>query len=85
MPSASGKSTKPAKKELDAAVALIEALGAEWKPDVYENRYRKRLQKIVERKRKGQTLDVPTAGKDEPEAVPDFMAALKVALEAAKK
>ena len=85
VPSASGKSTKPAKKELDAAVALIEALGADWKPDAYEDRYRKRLQKIVDRKRKGQTIDVPTDGKDEPEAVPDLMAALKEALAAAKK
>ena len=85
VPSASGKSTKPAKKQLDAAVALIEALGAEWKPDAYEDRYRKRLQKIVDRKRKGQTIDVPTDDKDEPDAVPDLMAALKEALAAAKK
>lgn len=85
VPSASGKSTKPAKKELDAAVALIEALGAECKPDAYEDRYRKLLQKIVDRKRKGQTIEVPTDDRDEPEAVPDLMAALKEALAAAKK
>ena len=85
VPSASGKSTRPAKKELDAAIALIEALGTDWKPDAYEDRYRKRLQKIVDRKRKGQTIDVPTDDKDEPDAVPDLMAALKEALAAAKK
>jgi DNA end-binding protein Ku len=83
--SASGKSTKPAKKELDAAVAVIEALGAEWKPDAYEDRYRKRLQKIVAKKRKGQTIEIPDDGDGEPDAVPDLMAALKEALAAAKK
>lgn len=85
VPNAAGKSTKPAKKERDAAVALIEALGCEWQPEKYEDRHRKRLQKIVAKKRKGQTIEVPTDGADEPEAVPDLMAALKEALAAAKK
>src|SRR3954453_20791699 len=52
VPSAGGTSTKPVKKELDGAVELIEALGADWKPDRYEDLYRKRLQKVVNRKRK---------------------------------
>src|SRR3954464_476252 len=43
VPSAAGKSTKPAKKELAAAVSLIDALGAGWDPDNYVDRYRKRL------------------------------------------
>lgn len=84
VPSASGKSTKPRKQELDTAVALIEALGADWKPERYQDRHRKRLQKIVDKKRKGQTIDVPTDAEDEPESVPDLMAALKEALAAAK-
>jgi DNA end-binding protein Ku len=84
VPSATGKSTKPAKQELDTAVALIEALAADWEPEKYEDRHRKRLQKIVNRKRKGQTIDIPDDGKQEPAAVPDLMAALKEALEAAK-
>ncbi|HWI06344.1 MAG TPA: Ku protein [Solirubrobacteraceae bacterium] len=85
VPHASGKSTKPSRKELEAAAALIEALGADWAPERYEDRYRKRLQKIVAKKRKGQTIDVPTGGDDQPEAVPDLMAALKDALEAARR
>jgi DNA end-binding protein Ku len=85
VPSASGKSTKPAKKELDAAVELIEALGADWKPENHEDRYRKRLQKVVNKKRKGQTIDVPDDDKGTPDAVPDLMAALEQSLKDAKK
>jgi DNA end-binding protein Ku len=85
VPNASGKSTKPAKRELDAAVALIEALATEWNPERYEDEYRKRLQKIVNKKRKGQTIEVPDGAGDEPDAVPDLMAALQQALEEAKK
>ena len=38
VPSAAGKSTKPSKKELDAAVALIEALADDWDPKKHEDR-----------------------------------------------
>src|SRR3954462_5325988 len=86
VPSASGKSTKPAKKELEAAVSLIEALAADWDPDRHEDRYRKRLQKVVNQKRKGQTIEIDEDGDgDQPEAVTDLMAALEQSLAAAKK
>jgi DNA end-binding protein Ku len=84
VPSASGKSTKPSKQELDTAVALIEAMGAEWEPDKYEDRYRKRLQKIVRDKRKGKTIEVASDAESQPDAPPDLMAVLKQALEAAR-
>ena len=84
VPSADGKSTKPAKKELDAAVELIEALGADWDHDKYEDRYRKRLQKVVRDKKKGKTVKVPDAV-DEPAPVADLMAALEESLKAATK
>jgi DNA end-binding protein Ku len=85
VPTAGGKSTKPGKKELDAAVELIEALGADWKPEGHEDRYRKRLQKVVDKKRKGQTIDVPDEDTKPPDAVPDLMAALEESLKNAKK
>src|SRR5205085_7528421 len=50
VPSASGKSTKPEKKELDAAVSFIEAMGADWDPEKHDDRYRERLQKVVNKK-----------------------------------
>jgi DNA end-binding protein Ku len=82
--SASGKTAKPSKKELDAAVALIEALGEDWKPEKHEDNYRKRLQKVVNRKRKGQTIEVPEEADEQPSPVPDLMKALEEALSEAK-
>src|SRR5215210_8778844 len=63
--SAGGKSTKPSKKELDAAVSLIEALADDWDPEKHEDRYRKRLQEVVNKKRKGQTIEIEEGGDDE--------------------
>jgi DNA end-binding protein Ku len=73
------KKDKPSKKEVDQAVALIEALACPWDPDRYEDRYQKRLRQIVKRKRKGQTVDVPEQ-EEEPSPVPDLMAALEQTL-----
>jgi DNA end-binding protein Ku len=77
------KKDKPAKKEIDRAVALIEALACPWDPDRYEDRYQKRLKQIVQRKRKGQTVEVPEPEK-QPSPVPDLMAALEQTLEEVK-
>ena len=85
VPSATGKTAKPSKQELDAAVALVEALAGDWEPDKYEDRYRKRLQRIVNKKRKGQAIEVPEGADDQPAALPDLMAALRQALEDAEK
>jgi len=85
VPSASGKSTKPTKKELDTAVALIEAMSEDWDPEQHEDRYRKRLQKIVRDKKKGKTIEIPDDEKSPAEPPPDLMAVLKEALAAATK
>ena len=77
------KRDKPAKKEIDQAVVLIEALACPWDPERYEDQYSKRLKRIVQRKRKGQTIDVPEPEKA-PSPVPDLMAALERSLEEAK-
>src|ERR687890_2402990 len=72
VPSADGKSTKPSKQELDTAVALIEAMAEEWDPAQHEDRYRKRLQQVVNKKKKGQKIEVPDDAGKQPEAVPDL-------------
>jgi DNA end-binding protein Ku len=74
------KRDKPAKKEVDQAVALVEALACPWDPDRYEDRYQKRLRKIVKQKAKGKTIEMPDEEK-EPSPVPDLMAALERTLE----
>jgi DNA end-binding protein Ku len=73
------KRDKPAKKEVDQAVALIEALACPWDPERYEDRFQKRLKKIVRDKSKGKTVEVPEPEK-EPSPVPDLMAALEETL-----
>jgi DNA end-binding protein Ku len=75
----SGSSSKPAKKELDQAVALIESLSVDWEPGRYEDNYRKRLKKVIADKRKGKTIKAPVKA-EEPAAVPDLMAALEKTL-----
>jgi DNA end-binding protein Ku len=84
--SATGKTAKPAKKELDAAVSLIEALADDWDPEKHEDRYRKRLRKVVNKKRKGQTIEIDDGGggDGEPAPVSDLMAALEESLKKAK-
>jgi DNA end-binding protein Ku len=71
---------KPTKTQLDRAVAIIEELSTDWEPERYEDCYRERLTKVVERKRKRQTIEVPKP-EQEPEPVEDLMEALKRSLE----
>jgi DNA end-binding protein Ku len=74
---ASGKTHKPPKQQLDAAVAVVQELSEDWDPDRYHDTYRKRLQQVVARKRKGQTVKVPERSDDTEEAAPDLMEALE--------
>jgi DNA end-binding protein Ku len=73
------KKDKPAKKEVDGAVKLIEALSTDWDPSRYEDTYQKRLKQIIRRKRKGQTVEAPEVEKAPP-PVPDLMEALEQTL-----
>jgi DNA end-binding protein Ku len=85
VPVGGGKSAKPSKKEVDAAVSLIEAMAADWDPSEHDDQYRKRLQKVVNKKRKGQTIEIDEGGDDQPAPVSDLMAALEESIAAAKK
>jgi DNA end-binding protein Ku len=75
---------RTAKKELDGAVKLIEALSVPWEPTDYEDRYRKRLQAIVRKKRKGGEIKAPKVDKQAAAPVPDLMAALEETLDRIK-
>jgi DNA end-binding protein Ku len=72
----SGKDHKPAKKQLDAALAVIEELSTDWNPERYTDRYRERLENVIERKRKGETIKAPGAASASTPA-PDLMDALE--------
>jgi DNA end-binding protein Ku len=74
---------KPGKKELDQAVALIEALSSDWDPENYEDCYRERLARVIDDKRKRRTIEAPEPEK-EPEPAPDLMDALQRALDNVK-
>jgi DNA end-binding protein Ku len=74
---------KPAKKQLDQAIALIDALATDWDPENYEDCYRERLRRVIEDKRKRRTIEAPEPEK-EPPAAPDLMEALQRALDNVK-
>jgi DNA end-binding protein Ku len=67
------------KEEVSNAVALIEELGTDFDPKKWKDRHRDRLLKVIERKRKGQTIKAP-AEPEVPEAVPDLLKALEESL-----
>jgi DNA end-binding protein Ku len=71
---------KPTKRALDDAVSIIEELSTDWVPENYTDCYRERLRRVIERKRKGQTIEAPPAER-QPKPVPDLMEALQRTLE----
>jgi DNA end-binding protein Ku len=71
---------KPSKQQLDQAVAVIEELSTDWDPERYEDCYRERLLKVIERKRKRQAIEAPEPEK-EPSPAADLMEALKQSLD----
>lgn len=77
---ATGGKKKPAKKQLENAVAIIEGLSCDWDPERYTDCYRERLRRVIEAKRKRRTIHAPKPEK-EPDPVPDLMAALEATLE----
>jgi DNA end-binding protein Ku len=76
-------SKRPAKKQLDNLVKLIDALAEPWDPTRYRDEYEKRLKKIVRDKQKGKTVKAP-ARPEQPSPIEDLMAALERSLEEVK-
>ncbi|MFL5826508.1 MAG: Ku protein [Thermoleophilaceae bacterium] len=74
------KAKAPSKDELEGAVSLIEAMSRDFDPNRYEDVHRKRLLELIQRKRKGQEIELPEEP-EAPAAVPDLMAALEASLE----
>jgi DNA end-binding protein Ku len=70
------KSDRPPQGQLEAATAVIEELTADWEPDRHKDRYRRRLQRIVSRKGRGETI-TPPESPEQAESPPDLMEALE--------
>lgn len=78
------KKDEPARKEVDAAVELIESFSCDWDPSRYEDAFQKRLREIVKKKAKGKAIEIPEDEQDGTAPVADLMEALERSLEEAK-
>jgi DNA end-binding protein Ku len=71
------------KRELDMAKQLIDSLTSEWEPDKYKDTYRERVLELIEQKAEGKEIAVQPV--EEPQPVPDLMAALEASVKAARQ
>jgi DNA end-binding protein Ku len=74
---------KTSERELEMAKQLIESLAADFEPEQYRDEYRDRVLDLIERKAAGETITIETP-EEEPQKVPDLMAALEASIAAAK-
>jgi DNA end-binding protein Ku len=74
---------KPDERMLKMAARLVDGLSAKFKPGKYRDTYRDRVRKLVERKAKGEEIDIEPA--QAPERSDDLMAALEASLKGAKR
>ena len=80
MPDAEVETTK---REVDMAKQLIDSLSSEWEPDKYRDTYRERVLELIEQKAEGREIAVQPV--EEPQPVPDLMAALEASVKAARQ
>jgi DNA end-binding protein Ku len=72
----------PAKKEVEMAEKLIEALESDFEPAKYKDEYRARVMELIEAKAEGKRYTSPKRAEEKRPA--DLVEALKASLEAAK-
>jgi DNA end-binding protein Ku len=70
------------KRELEMARQLIDSLSSDFDPSKYRDEYRERVLEMIEAKAEGEEIVLQPA--EEPEPVPDLMAALEASVAAAK-
>jgi DNA end-binding protein Ku len=80
---APGDEIETSKRELDMAKQLIESLSSDWEPDKYRDTYRERVLELIEQKAEGKEIAVQPV--EEPQPVPDLMAALEASVKAARQ
>src|SRR4051794_10105 len=78
-----GDDVDTTKREIEMAKQLIDSLSSEWQPDKYKDTYRERVLELIEQKAQGKEIAVQPA--EEPQPVPDLMAALEASVKAARQ
>jgi DNA end-binding protein Ku len=81
--SVDGKAGKLQKAEVEMAKSLVENLSDKFKPEKYDDTYRKELLQLIRKKAKGQKLPEPQ--EEEEGEVVDLMAALRESVDQTKK
>jgi DNA end-binding protein Ku len=67
-------------RELKMARQLIDSLSTDFDPDKYHDEYRKRVQSLIKKKAKGETITIHEEAKETPKVV-DLIEALKASVE----
>ncbi|HEY1908869.1 MAG TPA: Ku protein, partial [Myxococcaceae bacterium] len=75
--------TAVASKELQMAEQLVHSMTAKFNPSQFMDEHRARVEALIRKKAKGQTIEVPAEAK--PERVVDLARALEQSLAAARK
>src|SRR4051812_35600312 len=70
-------------REVDMARQLIDSLSSPWTPDKYSDTYRERVLELIEQKAEGKEIAIQPV--EEPQQVPDLMAALEASVKAAQQ
>jgi DNA end-binding protein Ku len=68
----------PGDREIDMAAKLVESLSAEFEPTKYKDTYREAVLELIERKAKGEEIELPE--REAAEAPDDLLAALEASL-----
>src|SRR5919199_2731402 len=78
-----GDDVDTSKREVEMARQLIDSLSSEWEPEKYHDTYRERVLELIEQKAQGKEIAVQPV--EEPQPVPDLMAALEASVKAARQ
>ena len=76
------KLKEPEKGELDLAIKIVSDLSGEFDINEYEDRYKQKVEELIKKKRKGETIVVEKPAKGE---VKGLMVALKETLKQLEK
>ncbi len=71
-------------RELDTAKLLVDSMTTSWQPDAYRDTYRAAVEDLIDRKSRGEVIEVGTQA-PEPAPVVDLMEALRASVEAARQ